>query len=317
MTYQVAIVGAGRIGALLDDPQSPHILTHAHGYSVCEGFEIAGFVDQDTTKAEAASKCWGGCAFESLDKLFETRTIDVVSICLPDELHYETLLALAKKPIKFIFLEKPAVRTPQEAEVVRAVYSQLPIRVLVNYTRRFVPEIRRIWKAIHHGDYGAFVTGTGYYGKGLLHNGSHMLDLLQFLVGEVGKVTKLDGIVDYYEHDPSISALLTMPGGGVFNLRHVDCRKFDVFELDLTFDRKRVRICELGTVIEEYSVGDNGLFKGYRTLNKDTDYATEHRKAMSYAVANIRNNLDRNEPLICTLGEACDAVKTCSRILQG
>ncbi|MGB8799183.1 MAG: Gfo/Idh/MocA family oxidoreductase [Candidatus Acidiferrales bacterium] len=317
MNYRVAIIGAGRIGAMMDDPSSPHILTHAHGYKACDGFEVVGFVDQELAKAEAASARWGGAAFKGMEELFETQAIDVVSICLPDDLHYATLLALAKKPIKFIFLEKPAVTTTAEADVVRTLYSELPTRVQVNYTRRFVPEIRRIREAIKSGNYGAFITGTGYYGKGLLHNGSHVVDLLQFLVGEVGKVAKVSETVDFYDHDPSVSALLTMCSGGVFYLSHIDSRKFHVFELDLTFERKRIRIRELGTIIEEYSVGDNGSFAGHRTLNKDADYPTEHSKAMYHAIANIRNNLDRNEPLVSTLQESLDTVKTCSRISRG
>jgi len=143
------------------------------------------------------------------------------------------------------------------------------------------------------------------------------VDLLQFLLGEVGEVEKIGETADFYDDDPSVSALLTMRSGGNFLLRHIDCRKFDVFELDLTFERKRIRICELGTVIEEYSVGENEVFTGYRTLNKYAEYSTDHRKAMSYAVANIRNNLDHGEPLACTLDESFDAVRTCSRILRG
>jgi predicted dehydrogenase len=316
MTYRVAIIGAGRIGAMLDDPSSPHTLTHAHGYKACEDFEIAGFVDRDLDRAQAASVRWGGGAFGGLDELFETQTIDVVSICLPDELHYATLLSIAEKPVKFIFLEKPAVRTVEEAEAVRTLYAALPVRVQVNYTRRFVPEIRSIREAIRGGSYGKFLTGTGYYGKGLLHNGSHMVDLLQFLVGEVGNVAKIGEVADFYDQDPSVSALLTMPSGGVFHLGSIDSRKFHVFELDLTFENKRIRICDLGTIIEEYSVGDNRLFEGYRTLNKEAEYATEHTKAMYYAIANIRNNLERNEPLVCTLEESLETVKTCSRIMQ-
>jgi predicted dehydrogenase len=317
MSYRVAIIGAGRIGALLDTPQNPNILTHAHGYKACEGFEIVGFVDRDLDKAKAASARWGGLAFDSLEELFQTQAIDVVSVCLPDDLHYATLLALAEKPIKFIFLEKPAVTTPKEAEVVRALYRDLPIRVLVNYTRRFVPEIMNIRDAIRSGKYGAFLTGTGYYGKGLLHNGSHMVDLLQFLLGQVGAVQKVSELVDFCSQDPSVSALLSMSCGGLFYLCHIDCRKFDVFELDLTFERKRIRICQLGTIIEEYSVADDALFEGYRTLNKDAEYATEHPRAMYYAIANIRKNLDRGEPLVCTLDESLDTVMTCSRILLG
>jgi predicted dehydrogenase len=316
LAFQVAIIGAGRIGASLDHPQSPHILTHAHGYEASEGFEIVGFVDRDLEKAEDASTCWGGRAFDSIERLFEKQEVDVVSVCVPDELHYETLLALAKRPVKFIFLEKPAVRTAAEADVVRSLYAGLSIRVLVNYTRRFVPEIRKTRKAIKSGDYGTFLTGTGYYGKGLLHNGSHMVDLLQFLLGEVGEVKKISETADFYDDDPSVSALLTPRAGGVFHLRHIDCRKFDIFELDLVFERKRIRICELGAVMEEYSVGDDNVFNGYRTLNKDAEYSTEHRKAMQHAVADIRNNLERDEPLACTLEDALATVKTCSRILR-
>jgi predicted dehydrogenase len=317
MNYRVAIIGAGKIGAMLDDPGNPHILTHAHGYIACEGFEIVGFVDPNLDKAEAASARWGGTAFESIDKLFENQSVDVVSVCVPDELHYATLLALPEKPLKFIFLEKPAVTTAEEADEVRTLYGELPVRVQVNYTRRFVPEIRSIREAIRSGNYGKFLTGTGYYGKGLLHNGSHMVDLLQFLVGEVGNVAKISEITDFYDYDPSVSALLTMHSGGDFYLCHIDSRTFHIFELDLTFENKRIRICELGAIIEEYSVGDNRLFEGYRTLNKDAEFSTQHSKAMYHAIANIRNNLDRNEPLVCTLEESLETVKTCSRIMRG
>lgn len=302
---------------MMDDPRSPHILTHAHGYKACQGFEVVGFVDRDPEKAEAASARWGGTAFETMEELFETEDVDLVSICLPDESHYPTLLALAEKPVKFIFLEKPAVTTVEEADIVRTLYGDLPIRVQVNYTRRFVPEIRSIREAIRSGNYGAFLTGTGYYGKGLLHNGSHMVDLLQFLVGKVDKVTKVSEIADFYDQDPSVSALLTMCCGGDFYLRHIDSRKFHVFELDLTFERKRIRICGLGTIIEEYSVGGDRLFEGYRTLNKDAEYPTEHARAMYHAIANIHDNLDRSEPLACTLEESLETVETCSRIMHG
>lgn len=317
MAYRVAIIGAGRIGALLDHPQSPQILTHAHGYKASEDFEIVGFVDRDLKRAEDASTCWGGYAFDSIERLFEKQDVDVVSVCVPDELHYETLLALVKRPVKFIFLEKPAVRTTAEAEAVDVLYAGRPIRVLVNHTRRFVPEIRKTREAIKNGGYGDFLTGTGYYGKGLLHNGSHMVDLLRFLLDEVGEVKKISQTADFYDDDPSVSALLSLRGGGIFYLRHIDCRKFDIFELDLIFERKRLRICEFGSVMEEYSIADSDVFKGYRTLKKDAEYATEHRKAMRHAVANIRNNLERDEPLACTLEDALATVKTCSRIGQG
>jgi predicted dehydrogenase len=317
MAYKVAIIGAGNIGAFRDNPQSSNILTHAHGFSDNECFELVGFVDSDLKKAQIASDCWGGRSFESIEKLFSKHEVDVVSICVPDEFHFDALLSLSKTPVKLIFLEKPAVKTVDEANVVMEIYSGQPKRILVNYTRRFVPEIRNIRDNIKKGEYGAFITGTGYYGKGILHNGSHMMDLLKFLVGDVGDIKKISETVDYYTDDPSVSALLNMKHSGIFFLKHIDCRKFDIFEMDLTFEKKRIRIFELGTKIEEYAVGDNKLFEGYRTLNKEREYPTKHQNAMYYAVNNIRNNLEMDEPLVCALDEAVETLKTCTKILQG
>ena len=317
MSYRAAIIGAGRIGAMLDDPGNPLILTHAHGYAACEDFEIVGFVDRDPARARDASARWGGAAFESIPQLFEAEPVDLVSVCLPDELHHAALRALAEVPVRLIFLEKPAVRTPAEADEIRALYAELPVRVQVNYTRRFLPALRCLRDAIRNGDYGKFLTGMGYYGKGLLHNGSHMLDLLRFFLGEVRSVATLGEVADFRDDDPSVSALLTMCCGGVFHLSHIDSRAFHIFELDLTFERKRVRITELGTSIETYSVGDDKLFEGYRTLNRDSQSSTEFTMAMHYAIGNIRNNLDSNEPLMCPLEDSLETVLTCSRILRG
>ncbi|MBA2678188.1 MAG: Gfo/Idh/MocA family oxidoreductase [Ktedonobacteraceae bacterium] len=316
MTLKAAVIGAGRIGALLDDPNSPHILTHAHGYKASEGFEIVGFVDRELGKAQRAATCWGGKAFSSIEELFARQDVDVVSVCVPDELHYETLSSLAKRPVRLIFLEKPPVRTATEAESIGALYARLPIRVLVNYTRRFVPEIRRIGLAITDNEYGDFLSGTGYYGKGLMHNGSHMVDLVRFLLGEVDEIEPTDELADFYDDDPSVSALLSLERGGRFYLKHIDCRNYDIFELDLLFEKKRVRISDLGAVIEEYSVGDNKIFKDCRTLNKDRSYSTEHRRAMYHAITNIRSNLERDEPLACTLQDSLATVTTCLRISQ-
>lgn len=312
--FKVGVVGAGRMGSTADEPHDVQILSHAHGYTLYSDFELVGFADIEIAKAEAAAKRWGGSAFNSVEELFEVEHLDIVSICLPDEQHYASLLDLAKRQLKLVFLEKPAVRTDAEADIVRALYSELPVRVQVNYTRRFVPEIRAIRECIRSGTYGRFVTGTGYYGKGLLHNGSHLVDLLQFLLGTIGDVEKRGEVDDFYKDDPSVSALLTMPGGGMFHLCCVDCRLFHVFELDLTFEQKRIRISDLGTTIEEFSLGDHREFDGYRTLNRDRCYETQHTKAMRYAIENIRENLLHGEPLLCSLQSSLEVVTTCSRI---
>jgi predicted dehydrogenase len=316
VSYRVAIVGAGRIGAFLDNPQGRQIRTHAHAYRANGQFEIAGFMDCDWTRAKTAAQVWGGRPFNRIEELVRESQPDVISICLPDKLHYETLLALANLPLKLIFLEKPAVMTVSEGETIRPIYQQRSTRILVNYTRRFVPQIQQLREKIWLGEYGCFLSGTGHYGKGLLHNGSHLLDLVLFFLGEPTNVRKLAELADYSEDDPSVSAELSWSNGGRFLLRHIDCRKFEIFEMDLIFEKKRIRICDLGTRIEEMSVEKHQAFPDYRTTQRDVVYPTDQSGAMSRAVTNIRNNLEHDESLLCTLVDGLAAVAICSKIRE-
>lgn len=314
MILRAAIIGAGRIGAFLDDPQSPRILTHAHGYWASKNFEIAGFVDPIRERAESAVRRWGGVAYESIGQLLAQTAVDVVSVCVPNELHCEALLSLAETPVRLIFLEKPPVMTVAESAEARHVYGELKLPVLVNYSRRFVPEIREIAKLISRGAYGRFLSGTGYYGKGLLHNGSHLIDLLRFLLGPVDRIRKIDETIDFSADDPGVSALLSPCAGGQFLLRYTDYRLFDIFELDLIFEKRRIRICELGTAVEEYSVGPDQSFEGYTTLNQGARYSTSYTEAISYAIANIHDHLEAEAPLQCSLEESLLSVETCFEI---
>src|SRR3989344_3093996 len=98
-TYRAVIIGAGRIGATFDTPESADVLTHAHGYLKHPAVELVGFYDTDVQKAGAAARLWSSESFRSLEILFGEGKPDLVSICTPDENHAETLeQAIAHKP---------------------------------------------------------------------------------------------------------------------------------------------------------------------------------------------------------------------------
>ena len=46
-SFNVLIIGAGNIGALYDTPDMDKVLTHAHAFSIINGFKLLGFVDLD------------------------------------------------------------------------------------------------------------------------------------------------------------------------------------------------------------------------------------------------------------------------------
>ncbi len=315
--FNVVIIGAGQIGAFYDKPNNENILTHAHAVTVHPGFKLLGFYDKDHRQATMAVSAWGGEAFSDWGQLRSAQHIDVVCLTVPDEYHYTYLKELANWDIKVVFAEKPLVQNLEQVKEVKQLYSRSPISLAVNYSRRFVPEIIRLREDIQQGKYGAYITGTGYYGKGLLHNGSHMIDLLRYLVGEVYSFLILDQINDFYSDDPTVAAVLELEQGGRFYLQGVDCREYTMFEMDLVFRKGRVRMVDTGFSLVEYGIRDNQVFQAYRNMVKTGEQPTSLKRALYYAFDNIYQHLTEGQALRCGLDDGCKVIGFCQQLKTG
>jgi len=315
--YNVLIIGAGKIGAFFDQPGSENILTHAHAFFIHPGFKLLGFVDSNVEQAQKATSIWGGVYFNNLDEALHKHRVDVVCLAVPDEYHYPYLQELAHQNIKIIFAEKPLTKTLPEALEIKQLYSSLPISVQLNYSRRFVPEIIRLRNNIKDGLYGRYLSGTGYYGKGLLHNGSHMLDLLLSLLGNVSDYLLTGVIDDFYEDDPSVSAVLTMSEGAPFFLQSIDCRAYTIFEMDLLFERRRVRLIDSGFVIEEYEIRESPVFAGYKNPVMASEQKTSLGRSIYHAAENIYQHLNKGDVLLCGLDDGVNVLSLCRQLKEG
>jgi predicted dehydrogenase len=307
-SFNVLIAGAGSIGAFHDDPSSRHSLTHAHAYARHPAFNLVGFTDLDGTRALEATRIWGGRTFDTVEAAFERERIDVVSVCTPDDTHHDVLMRLSRLPVRLIFAEKPLANSPAEADEIVAALSLSRIPVCVNFKRRFIPEYGRLRAEIQGGACGEFLAGVGYYGKGARHSGSHMIDILRFFLGEVQAARVTHVVDDGVRDDPSAGAVLSLAGGGTVLLQPVDCRQFTMFELDLLFARRRIRLTDLGARIEESEVIDDDVFKGYRVIRRSRESEAALGDALYFAVENIAAYLTHGVPLAATLHDGHRAV---------
>lgn len=315
--YNVLIVGSGNIGAFFDTPFSENILTHAHAFYITKGFNLLGFVDVSKQKVEDAAKLWKVNCFSSLEEAFDKNKIDVVSVCVPDDYHYDILKKVSNFPVKLVFAEKPLAKSLNQAEEIIKKYKEKNIKCLVNYSRRFVSKFKTLKDSILNGEYGDFICGNGYYGKGTLHNGSHLIDFLRYTIGEIKDVKAINHNFDFYKDDPSVSAVLNFQKGGNFVMQNVHCSNYTIFELELLFEKKRIRIVDSGFKIEEYDVLNSEIFSGYKNLFKAKEYKTDLNKAMLNSVINIYNNLMDNEALKCTLEDGYRVMEICESLKAG
>lgn len=310
----VLIVGAGNIGAFFDTPYSENIITHANAFFKTEYFNLLGFVDVSEKKGKEAAKLWNVNYFSTLEEAFSENKIDVVSVCVPDEYHYDILKKISNFQVKLVFAEKPLAKNINQAQEIIKIYKEKNIKCLINYSRRFVTEFNILKDNIFKSEYGKFICGTGYYGKGILHNGSHLIDLLRHLIGEIKDFKVINHNFDFYDDDPSISAILNFEKGGDFVMQNVPCDNYTIFELELLFQHKKIKIVNSGFKIEEYSVLNSKVFSGYKNLVKGREYETELNKAMLNAVINIYNNLEYDEELKCTLEDGYKDMEVCERL---
>lgn len=308
--YNALIIGAGKIGSFFDRPDSKSILTHAHAFTKHPHFNLIGFVDQDLVQAKKAAEHWNSKAFSTIEEAMSTNDIDVISICTPDSTHFELIKTCDTFNIKLIFAEKPLAKTLAEAD---AIVQQVKTPILVNYSRRFVNEFFQA-KKLHENKLGKFKTGTGYYGKGFLHNGSHMLDFLRFFIGEIKKLTIAKTIEEYYPDDLNADALIEFNNGGTFNMLSTDSRNYTIFEMDLLFEKGRVRILNSGFDIEIYETKEDSLYQGYYNLSLISKITTSLDRSIYSAAENIFQFLSNQSPLKCTVHDGYEVIKLGSEI---
>ncbi len=309
--YNVLIIGAGKIGAFFDAPDSENILTHAHAFSTHQKFNLIGFVDKDFQASSKAAQLWNCKAFKSIQDAFLKNKIDVVVVAVPDEYHYQVLKGALNYKVKLIFAEKPLTKTLKQAEEIIDLSKKKEIPILVNYSRRFVPEFIELKNKIQKNELGSFVGGCGYCGKGFLHNGSHLIDLLNCFSLSIENVDVVSKMYDFFDDDSTISAVLKLKNNTTFFLQGVNCSLYTIFELDLFFEKARIRIVDSGFSIEYFFVKESVVFKGYKNLSLQCKVQTKLDKSLLFAIQNIADFLDGKTELLCSVQDAILIMKTC------
>lgn len=312
--YRVLVIGAGRIGAMFDEPGADRVLTHAHAFSKHPRFRLAGMVDADFRQAEQAAQRWNCRPFRSLDEAFSQGDgVDVVVIATPDETHYPLLKELAEKPVKLVVAEKPLTKTVEQAGEILELYGNRNIPLVVNYNRRFASGFVSLRNDVRNGKFGRLLRGVGYYGKGITHNGSHMVDLLDYFFNPVRPVEVLERNNDFYEDDPTVSCRFVLGDEEAdFTLLGVDCRHYTIFETEMFFEKARIRMTESGDFFEIYHVVDSPIFQGYRILDRCDTRKTGYDESFPRLAESVAAFLDRGEALPSTGASAFVSQTICN-----
>lgn len=312
--YRTLLIGAGRIAAGYDKPEDSAILTHCHALLGHPRFELLGIYDRNPAALSQACTKWGVPAYFELGNCADLRP-DIVVICTSDESHADFLDMLIGWSPRLVVCEKPL--TLSLADSIRSIdqYEAAGIDLSVVYQRRFDSDVNVLRQRIYSGELGAFLTGTLLYSKGLLHNGSHGVDLLIYLFGKVlsSQVYGIRG--DYREEDPTVFARLKFDCGDLYLLAG-DERCHSLFELDLIFEHGRYRFLDSGLTLEIYEVTEDPTFTGYKALLLEQRRPSTLDRALYEMWEHMALSLDHGSLSRNSAREILETQRVCTELLH-
>jgi predicted dehydrogenase len=188
MTEQmrVAVVGTGQWGR-----------EHARIFSRRPDTDLVAICGRDPGRTAARAAEYGTTPYTDLSAMLADAKPDLVTVCLPNEGHFEPTLQLIEAGVPLL-VEKPLVFELAEADRLIAAAAERDLFFAINFNHRFAEPVARAKAAIDAGEIGEIVFATWRFGGEANHGTSrhanlietqcHGFDMLEHLVGPIASI---------------------------------------------------------------------------------------------------------------------------------
>jgi len=226
---RVGVIGVGQMGSL-----------HARVYTQMPHVDLVAVADPQTGNCTRVAESLGvRHTFSNYQDLLKIEEIDAVSICTPDELHRDPVIAAAHAG-KHIMLEKPLATDLKEAQEIVEVVNETKVKSMVGYLLRFDPRYVLVKEAIARGDLGdiiyivshrasPYTEGPSRYKAGTsltMHVAVHDLDMIHWLIPAEPVRIYAEGatkLLGKKKMKDAVSALLAFNDGAFASVNYAWC----------------------------------------------------------------------------------------------
>ncbi len=302
--YTAVIVGCGRIGCGFDDdPKRKYIATHAKAYATNPKINLSALVDVNTELSSKYAKLYNVTnTYTDFSQMLEQEHPDIISICTWNNTHLPLVEQAVKYGVKAIFCEKPISNSINNAKKMLQLCQEHQIILMIDHQRRFDPTHLEAKKFIEQGNLGRVQQANCRYTAGIANTGSHMFDLLRFMLGEVEWVQALESenkspnIID-----PNFDGLIKFKKGVLCTMQAFDVKDYLLFELEILGTKGKIVITNSGFNFEYFQAEESELFSGYKELIKtELPFKKYQVNFMVDAVNHLVECLDKNNKPICS-----------------
>lgn len=331
--YTVGIIGAGSIGATkpdnIDNIERGIPLTHAHAVVKDMQLELSWICDVDKQKGKTAAIKWETLYIDQESIACKINAVDILVVAVPTECHLETIIEILgddDTPKKFeykpkiIILEKPAGANIHESTKVHYLSSRAGVPIVVNYGRRFCPQIMSVYNKVVNFE--PVQSAVFYYTRGLVRDGSHAIDMLNQMFGNFISGEILDqGINDHDDDDLTYCARLVY--SRCSNVLFIPCdgRLFDIFELQIITERGRLVYTDHFKAACWTECENEKTYGNYKSLpSMISSFHSASYINLEYSLSNlyseIRIYLDKKmDCLSCTMSDALRVHNVLNKLL--
>ena len=251
---RVAVVGTGSWGE-----------QHARVFSRRHDVELVGVLGRNAGRAAARAGAYHTAPFTDLDAMLNRARPDLVTVCLPNEDHYDVTLRLIDAGVDLL-VEKPLVFDLDQADTLLDHAERAGIFFAINFNHRYAEPFLRAKQAIDAGDLGELVFLTWRFGGEANHGESPHANLIE---------TQCHGF-DMLEHlGGPIRSVMAQMGDRTYGA-------FSTLAIACAFESGAVGTL-LGSYDSSYAYPDSQLVEVNGTLGRATIHDTVRRLTLSRA----------------------------------
>ena len=297
MKFKAGIVGCGRIAGINDTPRDTGFIgTHAQAYHKHPLFDIKAVACPD--QHSLFQKIWNiPNGYNDLDEMLKNEKLDVISICSPNEFHYQQIKKILNSDScpKVIFAEKPICLNQSDLNDLKKLIRKSKCELIVNHTRRYDPGHKKVKQLIRSQELGKLLSARCDYYGGWLHNGCHLIDTLRMLFDEEPIVESFQTGPPGRDDDPCLNVNLRI-GNAPVDIIGFDKKYYNIYDSEFKFEKGRISLQDFGRkiIVEKVETNKNNE----KTLKSFSSSPWKGLDSpMYHAVELISKYLTKKEPL--------------------
>jgi predicted dehydrogenase len=210
--------------------------------------------------------------FNSVEEFLEMEEVDSVVICTPPDSHFN-YVKMALEAGKHVLVEKPFTKNSEQSRMLLDISRNSDATLRVGFNHRFHPALLELKKILAENTLGSIKFSRCLYGIGLrneyqnewranpqiaaggqfMEQGSHLVDLVQFLMGEIESIflKPMNFLLPSSSGEDSGFALITHKDGAISSVTSTLLQWHNRFSIEI--------IGELGFAMIEGLGGSYGV----------------------------------------------------------